>query len=166
MRVVSNSFARLSLEHRPHLVPLLAALGVVGVVVQTVHSAASLGLGEWVATGAGVLVGSFIAYISALPSRVEFDADRGDVSWHHIGWPGRMRGNCPLDQVTGCEVVADESGNKRLVLTTSAGIVPLSRHFTAFERHERNAATVGEWLDQHGHRTPLESKRTPQSGVA
>lgn len=166
MRVAINSSVRLSLEHRPLLVPLLAASCVAGLVIKTIGSAASLSLGEWVATGAGVLVGSLIAYLSALPSRVEFDAVRSAVNWCHTGWPGRARGNCPLRQVTGIELHADESGCKRLVLTTSAGVVPLTRHFTAFERHEQNAATVREWLDRHGRGTPLNhTTESPRSGA-
>ena len=150
MRVVSNSTELLSLEHRPLLVPALAMSLVIGVVIQTINSAPSLGFGEWIATGAGVIVGCIIAYLSALPSRVEFDAARCEIRWNHVGWPGRERGSLPLDQVTGIKVLADEIGTKRMAITTSTDVVPLTRHFTAFERHEQNADTVGEWLEQHG----------------
>ena len=167
MHIISNSSERLFLEHRPFLVPALAMSLVIGVVIQAVNSAPSLSFGEWVATGAGVLIGCIIAYLSALPSRVEFDANRCEIRWDHVGWPGRERGSLPLDQVTGIKVLADEIGAKRLAITTSTDVVPLTRHFTAFERHEQNAATIGEWLEQHRQGKSLNEsfKPTSQSGA-
>ena len=149
MRVVSSSAAALVLAHRPLVVPGIAAALVIGVIVQTIESAPSLGPGEWVAAGAGILVGSLVSYLSALPSRVVFDAARGDVRWQHFGWPGRVRGSCPLGQVTGVELLADSSGAQRLALSTSAGVVPLTRNFLGFEPHARHAAAIREWLALH-----------------
>ncbi|MDA9982846.1 hypothetical protein N9H39_08955 [Gammaproteobacteria bacterium] len=69
--------------------------------------------------------------------------------------------------MTGIKVLSDEIGAKRLAITTSTDVVPFTRHFTAFERHEQNAATIGEWLEQHRQgKSPNESfKPTSQSGA-
>ena len=136
------------------MVPTIAAALVIGVVIETVGSAKSLAIGEWVAAGTGILVGSVISYLSALPTRVVFDAVRGVVTWQHFGWPGRVRGGCPLDEVTGVEVHDDSSGASRVVLSTSAGVIPLTRHFTGFDRHTENAAAIREWLANHQKNTP------------
>lgn len=79
MRVVSNTSAALVLEHRPLLVPILAAALVLAVVVQTLGSARSLGPGEAIAAVLGIGVGSLVAYLSALRSRVVFDAPGREV---------------------------------------------------------------------------------------
>lgn len=149
MHVVTKTPTMLSLEHKPRFVPAIALLLVIGVVAQALGSPSSLSLAQWVGTGFGVLVGSFITYYAALPSHVEFDAERGEVRWRHVGWPGRAAGSCPLGQITEVQLLEDEHGLKRLALTTDAGVVPLTRHLTAFERHTENATTVREWLMQY-----------------
>ena len=146
LRVVSRTPSELVLVHRPLVVPLVAAAMVVGVAIETAGSARALSLGEWIAAGLGMLVGSFISYLSALRTRVVFDASSGHVHWQHFGWPGRARGGCSLSDVTGVEVLDDQSGASRLALSTTGGVVPLTRHFTGFERHAENAAAVREWL--------------------
>jgi hypothetical protein len=137
------------------VVPGLAAALVIGVAVQALGSASSLAIGEWVATSAGVLVGSCIAYLSALPSHVVFDAARDEVRWQHRGWPGQLRGSCLLADMKGVRVDADTSRAERLVLVTSAGVVPLTRHFSGIEPHAANAAAVKEWLELHGRAAQL-----------
>jgi hypothetical protein len=136
----------LVLEHRPLVVPAIAAAVVIGVIIQTVEAAPTLGLGEWVAAGMGILAGSFISYLSALRTQIVFDAARGDVRWQHFGWPGRVRGSCPLAEVTGVQVLGGSSGAERVVLSTSSGVIPLTRHFVGIDPHEQNAAAVREWL--------------------
>ncbi len=69
------------LVHRPVVVPTIAAALVIGVIIQTVGSAKSLAIGEWAAAGTGILVGSVISYLSALPTRVVFYAVCGVVTW-------------------------------------------------------------------------------------
>ena len=138
----------LVLAHRPLFVPAIAAALVIGVIIQTVDAAATLGLGEWAAAGMGILAGSFISYLSALPTRIVFDAARGEVRWQHFGWPGRVRGSCPLAEVTGVQVLSDSSRAERLALSTAAGVVPLTRHFSGIDPHEQNAAAVREWLSR------------------
>ncbi len=150
MRVVSNTSAALVLEHRPLVVPILAAALVLAVVVQTLGSARSLGPGEAIAAVLGIGVGSLVAYLSALRSRVVFDAPGREVRWQHRGWPGRGRGSCPLAQVSGVEVCAEPSGATRLALTTSQGVVPLTRHFWGTEPHEQSAAAIRSWLERQG----------------
>jgi hypothetical protein len=127
---------------------MVAAL-VIGVIVQAVGSPNALAIGEWLATGAGIVVGSVIAYLSALPTRFVFDADRGVVTWQHFGWPGRVRGERPLCEVAGVEVHDHPSGASRVVLSTSTGVIPLTRHFIGFDRHTENAAAIREWLENH-----------------
>ena len=149
MRVASSSSAALVLEHKPWVVPALVASCVVAVIAQTANSPSSLSFSEWIGTAAGVSVGGAIAYLAALPSRVIFDATAGQVTWNHMGWPGRLQGSCPLSEVTGVELLAEESGAKRLALCTSSGLVPLTRHYTGFERHEQSATAIREWLAQY-----------------
>jgi hypothetical protein len=124
----------LVLEHRPLVVPAIAAAVVIGVITQTVEAAPTLGLGEWVAAGMGILAGSFISYLSALRTQIVFDSARGDVRWQHFGWPGRVRGSCPLAEVTGVQVLGGSSGDERVVLSTASGVIPLTRHFVGIGR--------------------------------
>ena len=135
--------------HRPVVVPTIAAALVLGVIAQAVGSAKAIATGEWVAVVIGSLAGSAVAYLSALPTRVVFDAVRGDVSWEHFGWPGRERGGCPLSEVVGVDVHDEPSGASRVVLSTSTGVIPLTRHFTGFDRHAKNASEIREWLANH-----------------
>lgn len=148
------------LLHRPVVVPTIAAALVIGVIVQAVDSPNALAVGERVATGTGIVVGSVISYLSALPTRFVFDAARGVVAWRHFGWPGRVRGERPLCEVIGVEVHDDPSGASRVVLSTSTGVIPLTRHFTGFDRHTENAAAIREWLANHRAST-LGSNNTP-----
>jgi hypothetical protein len=143
------------LVHRPVVVPIIAASLVIGVIVETVGSAKPLAIGEWVAVGTGILVGSVISYLSALQTRVVFDAVRGVVTWQHFGWPGRERGCCRLGQVTGVDVHDDPTGASRVVLSTSLGVIPLTRHFTGFDRHTENAEAIREWLANHQADKPV-----------
>ena len=93
--------------HRPVVVPTIAAALVIGVIVQAVGSQNALAIGERFATGIGIVVGSVISYLSALPTRIVFDAVRGVVTWQHFGWPGRVRGERALGEVTGVEVTCE-----------------------------------------------------------
>jgi hypothetical protein len=149
LRVVLDNSETLVLEHRPIVTPAIAAALVFGVVVETARSAPSLDLAEWTASVLGISVGSFIAYLTALRSCVTFDSVRQQVRWNHLGWPGRGRGSCPLARITGIRARGDEAGNKRITLTTSEGVIPLTRHYSGFERHEQVAARVRAWLEQY-----------------
>lgn len=155
MKIVTTP-SELILVHKPIVVPLIAAALVVGVIVQAVVAEKSLSLGEWIATGTGSLVGSFIAYLSALRTRIVFDASRGHVQWQHFGWPGRARGGCALADVMGVEVLKDLSGASRLALTTTEGVVPLTRHFIGFNRHIENAEAIRAWLSHYRSNAPEE----------
>ena len=57
MRVVSESETELVLEHRPIVLPALAAALVVGVVIQTLRFATSNSAAEWAGASAGILAG-------------------------------------------------------------------------------------------------------------
>jgi hypothetical protein len=154
LRIITNSPSYLVLVHRPVVVPTIAAALVIGVIVQAVGSPNALAGGEIVATGAGIVVGSIISYLSALPTRFVFDAARGVVVWQHFGWPGRVRGERPLCEVIGVEVHDDVSGASRVVLSTARGVIPLTRHFIGFDRHTENAAAIRDWLANHRASTP------------
>jgi len=148
LRIISNTFSTLVLAHKPLVVPGIALFIVLGVITETIRTASTLGVGEWIATALGILVGSLISYLSALRSRVVFDAGRGCVTWQHFGWPGRGRGSCPLDQVTEVQVLDDSSGAQRLALSTPGGVVPLTRYFSGIDPHNQNAAAIREWLSR------------------
>jgi hypothetical protein len=158
MRVVSSTPASLVLAHRPVVVPAIAAALVVGVIYETAGDAPTLGAGQWAAAGMGILVGCFISYLSALRTRIVFDAARGEVRWKHSGWPGRGLGSCPLAEVAGVEVISSP-GAERLALSTSEGLVPLTRHFSGIEPHQKNALAIREWLSQYEAGHPAENDR-------
>lgn len=151
MRIASNTTTELVLEHRPIVLPALGAALCAAVVFQTLQSAASLSASEWAGASAGILVGGFITYLMALPSRVVFDSSRREIRLRHSGWPGRGENRCAFDDVTGVEVQEDSSiGAKRVVLLTSRGPIPLTRHFSGIEPHRKTASTIQKWLRGHG----------------
>ncbi len=153
LRIVSESESELVLEHKPRLLPAVAALLAVGVLADALRDPASVSAAGWVGTVLGSTVALVIAYQMASPSRVAFDAVRGEVSWSQAGFPGRNHGSCPLDGVTGVDVASrspNDDGAQRLVLQTTTGPVPLTRDFWGFGRHEQTAAEIRDWLGRNG----------------
>ena len=153
MRIVSESDQQLILEHKPMVLPAIAAVLAFAVLAQALRSPGSVSLSGWVGTVLGSAVAGFIAYLMALPSRVVFDAGAGEVSWHHKGWPGRAHGRRKLDEITGVEVASRSPGGDgagRVTLLTAEGPIPLTRDFWGIGRHEQTAKRIREWLGQHG----------------
>jgi len=153
LRIVSESESELVLEHKPIVLPAVAALLAIAVLAEALRAPASVSAAGWVATVLGSTVALVIAYRMALPSRVLFDAVRGEVSWSQTGFSGRDEGSCPLDGVTGVDVASrspNDDGAQRLVLQTTNGPVPLTRDFWGFGRHEQTAASIREWLARNG----------------
>lgn len=139
------------------LVPTLAGALVLAVLVDTLRSASSHSAGEWAAATLGILVGGFITYLSALRSRVVFDASREEVRWRLAGWPGQRQGACPLAQLRGLQVLGDRApgGVQGLALLTPGDSIPLTRHGLAVGRDcEATATAVSEWLARHGYEVP------------
>jgi len=132
----------------------LAALLVAAVVVQTLQSVDSLSPMQWAGATAGILVGAFIAYLIALPSRVVFDSAQREMRVHHSRWPGRGETRCAFDDLTDVEVHTDASRAERIALLTSRGPIPLTRHFSGFEPHDENARAIKTWLGDHGCELP------------
>ena len=146
------------MEHKPVVLPAAAGALALAVLVDTLRSAPSLSAGEWVAALAGISVGAFVAYLTALRSRVVFDAEREEVRWHHAGWPGERKGACPLSRLRGIRVLGGRTsgGSHGLTLLTSEGPVRLTRALLGVDRdHAHLAATAGEWLARKGYNVPL-----------
>ena len=152
MRVVSESDKELVLEHRPIVLPGLAGILVIAVVIQTLSSAGTLNLESWIGACAGIGVGGFITYLMALPSQVVFDGKQREVRWHHGGWPGRGKGHCSLDTITGVQVLTEtpNPGPERIALMTTTGVTPLLRHYSGVEPHLQTAAIIRDWLRRQG----------------
>ena len=158
MRVVAESDRELILEHRPIVLPGLAGILVIAVVIQTVLSAATLDLESWIGACAGISVGGFVTYLMALPSQVAFDGKQREVRWHHRGWPGRGKGHCSLDTITGVQVLTEtpNSGPARIGLMTTTGLMPLLRHYSGVEPHQQTAAIIRDWLRRQGLDIPAD----------
>ena len=135
------------------VLPAAATVLVIAVLVDTLRDASRLSAAQWAGATAGILVGAFIAYLTALRSRIVFDAKLGEVRWHHSGWPGQGRGRCPLSDLVSVQPLGDSSvgGAQGLALLTSQGRIPLTRHVLSVERsHEETAASIRKWLSLHG----------------
>jgi hypothetical protein len=78
VRFVSTTLSELVVVHRQLVGPFVAAaIVVVGVAVETAGSAPSLSIGEWIAAGIGMIVGSFISYLCVSCTRVVFNVRCG-----------------------------------------------------------------------------------------
>lgn len=152
MRVVSNSASKLVLEHKPFVIPIIIAIMVIAVVVDTLWSAKSLTIGQWIGAGAGVLVGALMTYITSLSSRTVFDAECGEVCWQHNRWPGGGSGCCSWENVTDVKEIQDTSsdgGGTRVALYTGEGLVPLTRHFSGTDPNKKNVDAIKKWLREY-----------------
>jgi hypothetical protein len=150
MRVVSESKWELIAAHRPRWLPL--AFLVAGVLftlwLQPVKS-----LGQMMGAGAPALFFVFSAYMLSTRYEFRFDATARKVTWHEKRpFAADVSGVIAFRELKSVAVQTQDDDGKsyRVVLSTTAGDTPLTRHYSTVEPHEETTRRIADWLRAHG----------------